>query len=676
MTAYTPGTESGGGNSNIPYVQDLVFDDGVTDNQPVLQAAVNAAHTAGGGTVYLPYSTHALGLAGQLSIPQGVVLKGAGVWQWKNPPNPYTAGAAQGTMICGSTATGAGYPNGALIALNSNTATLETLTVYGGPITNAAGTTPQMALGVWSNANGTRVRGCQLLNSTTNYFSTAGSSDCNVEFSSSQNAASPGIITQTVTTGGSNLTTVTMNSIAGIVPGMVCINISKLNNNVITYVLSASAGTVTLSAAVNPNTGNTLAFIGGCNIAVLGPDNMHVGVRGLTGCTVDGAGDWQQVNCHWSEPHATVTSFTESTTLTPGSNTGTSLVVSAGAPAMSQGLPITIYDNAGTPNCFHVQVTTAYSGGAGTVAITSTPVPAWFNGGVATSGFTSIYAPGYNYIKKTTAGGSMVVNTTIDNGSGTSSGHIWRIQGPLRVGLSRMQNGSSATGNQSMPVVMDQGVDTTFGTIFSGDLPEVNGQFSTLINYLAAANNPQDQIVGPLTIATGAVQTKVANTPAVTLAGTPGIQRAVYYNGVLQPSIGVTSGVVQLAANSGTLSAGSANEITGLATGAIPPGTYLFTVAVDISGPTSTGHIDVYLAPSASSGAVVSSAVQGTTLRFTTGVDLSATFSALVTITTGGSMSPYVFPISGMTGTIIAVAANQAGAAAFKISSVAWEMVA
>lgn len=294
-------------------------------------------------------------------------------------------------------------------------------------------------------------------------------------------------------------------------------------------------------------------------------------------------------------------------------------------------------------------------------------------------------------------GGSALHNVIIDIGSQGSSdftsctfdsatqvaGHVLRIRGGIKEKGPRIQVGLNS--GSAWPHIQDVCADTSSGSMVqSATVPNLtsvgltamvlySGTVNSVSNGKAAAANPLDSVVG-----TDAATTSFSAGFALGSGATfNGYARDNRYAGVMQPpSIPSLSGVVQLSASTGALTAGSANEITGMSTPSLPVGVYNVSVNVDLSGPTSTGHIDVYLAPASVGGATVSSVVQGTTLRFTTGVDAPAVFGAVVTITAAGALSPYVFPVAGMTGTVIVNAGNQAGATAFKVSQVSWAAVA
>lgn len=79
MTPPTPGDGGGGDGSTVRAIVYNVLDyqatgDGATDDTEAIQAALDACHAAGGGTVFFPAGTY---VTGQLRIPNLVALEGA-----------------------------------------------------------------------------------------------------------------------------------------------------------------------------------------------------------------------------------------------------------------------------------------------------------------------------------------------------------------------------------------------------------------------------------------------------------------------------------------------------------------------------------------------------------------------------------------------------------------------
>lgn len=275
---------------------------------------------------------------------------------------------------------------------------------------------------------------------------------------------------------------------------------------------------------------------------------------------------------------------------------------------------------------------------------------------------------------------SDATDCTIDSAT-TIAGHVLRIRGTVLWKNPRIQVGISS--GSPFPFSQDVCADLTgftaiqnatvpsLGSVHMSSLISYSGTVNSVSNGKAIAANVLDRITGT-EAASSSFSSGWSLASGATFAGYARDNRLA---GVVQPSVGLAAGVTQLASNSGTLTAGSANELSTMTTGTLQPGTYWVAVSVDMSGMTSTGHIDAYVGPSGVSGATLSGATIGNTVRYTSGVDAPISFAGAVTITAAGSLSVFVFPVSGMTGTIIVSAGNQAGATAFKVSQIAWQLV-
>lgn len=145
----------------------------------------------------------------------------------------------------------------------------------------------------------------------------------------------------------------------------------------------------------------------------------------------------------------------------------------------------------------------------------------------------------------------------------------------------------------------------------------------------------------------------------------------------------ITNGAAFLTANSGTLSAGSANELTAAVTANLHPGVWLITGQAIVSGASSAGEIDVYVAPASSGGATLAapfaSGFGATMHMLATGNGEGRSFQAVVTVTATGKLDLWVAVPSGMTGTVIANTGGQSGVTGVgtvRMTGITWTQLA
>lgn len=225
------------------------------------------------------------------------------------------------------------------------------------------------------------------------------------------------------------------------------------------------------------------------------------------------------------------------------------------------------------------------------------------------------------------------IASTVQGGTGTTNA-VARIAGNV---ITQDMNGSgtsspyvfgTGSGNPNLLVYWDPGV-VTGPTIFTGSWVQASGggPAATVIN-----------LAGPL-----------------------------------------NNGSTFITANTGALTAGSANELTGTVSTKLWTGTYLITGMASISGSSSAGQIDVYVNPATTGGGVLASPFGngfGASIHaLATGNQMSVSFSAVVTVTTSGKFDLWVNVPAAMTGTVIAVAGGSSGvtgAGTIRNTGLAW----
>ncbi|HEV2412728.1 MAG TPA: hypothetical protein VGS28_02900 [Candidatus Saccharimonadales bacterium] len=286
----------------VQYATGLVADHGKTDNQPTLQAALNALNTAGGGTLRIPAATSSYGLKSDLTVPAGVTLFLEGVGPWKNPGSSVPA---VGSLTCAtlSPAQGATFTNG-MIVLGGKGATIRGGMFLGYGPTNS-GTAPNAFRTIYRNALGTRIRETFIWGASVICIDDPGqqvAQDSGIEgIVISNNLITPSVIQQTVSSVAGNV--VTVSSSTGISVGAPVLDFTTPGNIAGgTTVTGVNGNQITLSITpVASPSGNTLAFFVGIGGRIAADDNWMANSHPQYATWISNSADIQYANCHFSE---------------------------------------------------------------------------------------------------------------------------------------------------------------------------------------------------------------------------------------------------------------------------------------------------------------------------------------------------------------------------------------